>query len=131
MYVPAENIYYETMLRGHAEGSEIYSYSLQRRVIPVSPNSFYAYLQVIIQGLRGLHIEKTASDILGHLERLQGDLADFQDDYRILGGHIHDTVTKYEKASRKLDRLGDKLQLASETPAEKLPAGSTETPDVE
>ncbi|GAI22793.1 unnamed protein product [marine sediment metagenome] len=69
MYIPAENIYYETILGGHAAESEIYSYSLQRRVIPVSPNSFYAYLQVIILGLKGLHVEKTARDILGHLER--------------------------------------------------------------
>jgi len=127
MYIPAENIYYETILRGYAEESEIYSYSLQKRVIPVSPNSFYAYLQVIILGLKGLHIESTAREILGHLGRLQGDLTDFQGDYRILGGHIHDTVTKYEKASRKLDRLGDKLRLAGETHVEELPEGDTQT----
>jgi len=131
MYIPAENIYYETILHGCAEESEIYSYSLQKRVIPVSPNSFYAYLQVIILGLKGLHIEKTACDILGHLGRLQGDLMDFQSDYRILGGHIHDTVTKYEKASRKLDRLGDKLRLASETRVEELPEGDTPTDNEE
>jgi len=127
MYIPAENIYYETILRGYAEESEIYTYSLQKRVIPVSPNSFYAYLQVIILGLKGLHIEKTARDILGHLGRLQGDLMDFQSDYRILGGHIRDTVTKYEKASRKLDRLEDKLRLAGETRVEELPEGDTPT----
>jgi len=127
MYIPAENIYYETILRGYAEVSEIYSYSLQKRVIPVSPNSFYAYLQVIVLGLKGLHIEKTARDILGHLGRLQGDLMDFQDDYKILGGHIHDTVTKYDKASSKLDRLGDKLRLAGEARVEELPEGDNQT----
>ena len=127
MYIPAENIYYETILRGQAEESEIYSYSLQKRVIPVSPNSFYAYLQVIILGLKGLHIEKTARDILGHLGRLQGDLVDFQDDYEILGGHIRHAATKYEEAATKLTRLGDKLQLAGETPVEKLPEKDNET----
>ncbi len=127
MYIPAENVYYETILRGQPEESEIYSYSLQKRVIPVSPNSFYAYLQVIILGLKGLHIEKTACDILGHLGRLQGDLQDFQEDYSTLGGHIRHAATKYEEAATKLTRLGDKLQLAGETPIEKLPEKDNET----
>jgi len=129
MYIPAENVYYETILCGNAEESELYSYSLQKRVIPVSPNSFYAYLQVIILGLKGLHIEKTARDILGHLGRLQGDLQSFQDDYTTLGTHIGHAARKYDEAARKLTRLGDKLQLAGETPVEELPDGSTETPD--
>jgi len=127
MYIPAENVYYETILRGHAEESEIYSYSLQKRVIPVSPNSFYAYLQVIILGLKGLHIEKTARDILGHLGRLQGDLQDFQGDYATLGGHIRHAAQKYDDAERKLARLDEKLQVVGEPPIEKLPEGDTET----
>jgi len=127
MYIPAENVYYETILRGRAEESEIYSYSLQKRVIPVSPNSFYAYLQVIILGLKGLHIESTAREILGHLERLQGDLQDFQEDYDTLGTHIGHASRKYDEAARKLTRLDDKLRLAGEAPAEKLPEESTET----
>ncbi|MFC2021994.1 DNA recombination protein RmuC [Chloroflexota bacterium] len=129
MYIPAENVYYETILRGHAEESDIYSYSLQKRVIPVSPNSLYAYLQVIILGLKGLHIEKTARDILGHLGRLQGDLQDFQGEYTTLGGHIRHAAQKYDDAATKLARLGDKLQLVGETPIEKLPEADAETPD--
>jgi len=129
MYIPAENIYYETILRGQAEESEVYSYSLQKRVIPVSPNSFYAYLQVIILGLNGLHIEKAAREIQGHLGRLQGELTDFQEDYDTLGTHIGHAARKYEDARRKLTTLADKLQLAGETPVEKLPEMSIETHD--
>jgi DNA recombination protein RmuC len=127
MYIPAENVYYETILRGHAEESEIYSYSLQKRVIPVSPNSLYAYLQVIILGLKGLHIEAAANEIRGRLGRLQGDLANFQEDYATLGGHIRHAAQKYDEADRKLTKLGDKLQLAGEAPIEKLPEGDAET----
>jgi len=126
MYIPAENVYYETILQGCAEESEIYAYSIQKRVIPVSPNSFYAYLQVIVQGLKGLHIEQTAREILGYLQRLQGDLVDFQDDYRIVGTHIRNAAGKYDEASRKLTRFGDKLELASRTPVEKLPEADAE-----
>ena len=128
MYIPAENVYYETILRGKEE-SEIYSYSLQKRVIPVSPNSFYAYLQVITLGLKGLHIEKSARDILGHLGRLQGDLADFQEDYATLGTHIGHAARKYEEANRKLTKLDEKLQLTGETPIAELPEGSPENRD--
>jgi len=127
MYIPAENVYYETMIRAQAGESEVFSYALQKRVIPVSPNSFYAYLQVIILGLKGLHIEQTAHEILGHLGRLQGDLVDFQEDYATLGGHIRHAAGKYDDAARKLTRLSDKLQGVSETPVEKLPEGDTET----
>jgi len=121
MYVPAENIYYETILQ-----SDIYSECLRKKVFLVSPNSFNAYLQAIVLGLKGLRIERATREILGRLERLQGDLKNFQDDYDTLGGHIRHTVRKYEEASAKLTRLGDKLQLAAETPVKELPEARTE-----
>ena len=128
MYIPAENIYYETIIRGAGEG-DIFSYSLNKRVIPVSPNSFYAYLQVIVQGLKGLHFEKEAGEILGYVKRLQGDFGDFQHDYGVVGEHIRHAANKYDEASRKLARFGDKLQLTGETPVEKLPEGDSGTHD--
>jgi len=130
MYIPAENIYYETIIRG-TEQSDIYAYSLKKKVVPVSPNSFYAYLQVVVQGLKGLHFEKAAGEILSYVSRLQNDLNDFQHDYEILGGHINHAANKYDEAGRKLARFGDKLQLAGETPIEKLPENGKETPEQE
>ncbi len=123
MYIPAENVYYETVLRDGTEENEVYSYALRKRVIPVSPNSFYAYLQVIILGFKGLHIEQTAGEILGQLGRLQGDLDDFQVEYDTLGGHIRHAATKYDDAERKLSLLGDKLRLTGETRIGRLPDG--------
>ena len=126
MYIPAENVYYETIIRG-SEDSDIFSYSLEKKVIPVSPNRFYAYLQVIVQGLKGLHFEKAAGEILAYVRRLQSDFDDFQQDYEVVGGHIHHAANRYDEASRKLARFGDKLQRASETPVEELPEGDVET----
>jgi len=120
MYIPAENIYYETILRGCAEEGEIYSYAVRQRVIPVSPNSLYAYLQVIVQGLKGLHIEQTAREIMGQLERLQGELVDFKADYRVIGTHIRNAASKYDEANRKLSRFGDKLELTSRAHMEEI-----------
>jgi len=124
MYIPAENIYYETIVQ-----SEIYSYCLQKRVFPVSPNSFYTYLKTIAIGFKGLQITKFAQEILGRLQGLQSDFEDFQDDYEVVGGHIRHAANKYDEASRKLARFGDKLQLTGETPVEKLPEGDTGTHD--
>jgi DNA recombination protein RmuC len=60
--IPAENVYYETITKDEASGEEkgILNYALKKKVIPVSPNSFFAYLQVIVLGLRGLKIERDA-----------------------------------------------------------------------
>ena len=59
MYVPAENVYYEIIIKDETDAGDepIAAYALAKRVVPVSPNSLYAYLQVIILGLRGLRIE--------------------------------------------------------------------------
>jgi len=123
MYIPAENVYYEAIIRDtqSTEGSDIYSYSLQKRVVLVSPNSFYAYLQVIVLGLKGLRFETAAHEILGYISRLQGDLKDFEQDYEVIGGHIRHAASKYDAASRKLGRFEDKLRLAAESPAGELP----------
>lgn len=108
MYIPAENVYYETVLKDE-EGEGLYPYALQKRVIPVSPNSFYAYLQVIIHGLKGLHIEEKAREIVDYLSRLRADEDRFRQDFEILGTHIENARKKYEDAQRKLVRFEDKL----------------------
>ncbi|UCG10587.1 MAG: DNA recombination protein RmuC [Dehalococcoidia bacterium] len=122
MYVPAENIYYETILQ-----PDIYSECLEKRVFLVSPNSFNAYLQAIVLGLRGLRIERATREILGRLQRLQGEFGSFQRDYETLGGHIHRAAAKYDEASFRLTRLGDKLQLTGEAAPRELPEGDEET----
>jgi len=111
LYIPAENVYYETIIKDEplCEEEGICSYALSKRVIPVSPNSFYAYLQALVLGLKGLRIEKAAEEILGNLTRLHGDLSKFREDFEILGKHLSNSRAKYEEAEKKLDRLGDKL----------------------
>jgi DNA recombination protein RmuC len=113
MYIPAENIYYETIVRCPqlSEESDIYFHCLKKRVFPVSPNSFYAYLQAIVLGLKGLQVEKSARDILGRLERLQAGFQSFQDDYEIIGRHISHAAAKHTEAAGKLNALSGRLEL--------------------
>ncbi|MFN3966518.1 MAG: DNA recombination protein RmuC [Endomicrobiia bacterium] len=116
MYIPAENVYYETIIKDDSlEEKTISSYALEKRVIPVSPNSFYAYLQVIVLGLKGMKIEKNALTILEHLERLKGDFARFRDDFETLGKHISSAKSKYDDSEKKLTRLEEKLLSSGES----------------
>jgi len=109
--VPAENVYYETIIRDDDVGGEraLAAYALERRVVPVSPNSFYAYLQAIVLGLRGLRIEARAEEVMGQLSRLAGDLGRLRDDFRLMGKHLGNAQQAYAVAERRLDRLGTKL----------------------
>jgi len=129
MYIPAENVYYETILKDESFGEErsLLSYALQKRVIPVSPNSFYAYLQVIVLGLKGLQIEKSALLIFQALTQLRGDLVRFKNDFQILGTHLVNAKSKFDDSEKRLDKFSDRLELMSgDKPAELLEEKSSE-----
>lgn len=123
MYIPAENIYYETILKDESFGEDrsIFSYAIQKRVIPVSPNSFFAYLQVIVLGLKGLQIEKSAKSIFQALARLQGDLSRFKTDFQMLGTHLVNAKGRFDDAEKRLERFSDKLEIVSGDDMEQLP----------
>jgi DNA recombination protein RmuC len=123
MYIPAENVYYETILKDETFGEErsIYSNALKKRVIPVSPNSFYAYLQVIVLGLKGLQIEKEAQSLFQSLSRLQGDLGRFKKDFQVLGSHLVNAKTKFDDADKRLEKFADKLEGVSSEEPKQLP----------
>jgi len=121
MYIPAENVYYETILKDEALGEDrsLYSHALRKRVIPVSPNSFFAYLQVIVYGLKGMEIEKSAQVIYQTLTQLRGDLTRFQNDFQVLGTHLANAKSRFDEAEKRLVKFSDRLELASgEKPAE-------------
>jgi len=109
MYVPAENVYYEVIIK-----EDLFSYCMSKKVIPVSPNTFYAYLQVICIGLKGLKIEENAKSILKHLSTLSGELGRFRDDFELVGRHIANAHTKFEDSQRRIDRFSDRLSTISE-----------------
>ncbi|MCM8797767.1 MAG: DNA recombination protein RmuC, partial [Candidatus Omnitrophica bacterium] len=110
MYIPAENVYYETIIK-----EDLFSYSLNKRVIPVSPNTFYAYLQVICLGLKGLEIEENAKDILKNLSSLSLEIDRFREDFNILGAHLSNAGTKYHDAQRRIERIAQRIADIQET----------------
>jgi len=106
MFIPAENVYYELIVR---DQSDLYEHCLAKRVIPVSPNSFYAYLQVIVQGLRGFQISEQAKQVLAQLQQVENDLTRLESDFTKIGSHLRDAHSSFEKSDLRLQRLKKKV----------------------
>ena len=126
MYVPAENIYYETVVKYAGDTQDVLQYSLDRKIIPVSPNLLYAYLMTVVMGLHGLQIERQAAEIQQNLKRLNASFADYVSNWDILGKHLRNAYSQYDEGQKKLDRFGlqlDQIQGASEDNAQE---GQTE-----
>jgi len=111
MYLPAENVYYEAVLAPDSDAADLADYAFrQRRVIPVSPNSFYAYLQVVLAGIRGLKVEENAKRILASLDQLGGELGKVREDFDKLGKHLNNALSSHAGVTGRLDRFERTLQ---------------------
>ena len=111
MYIPVEAVYYELAC---GKTGALLSYAHERRVFPVSPTTFTAYLQVIAFGLRGMQIEERAHEVMGYVAELSRDFDRFSDDFDKIGTHIGHAQSKYHEAGKRLDRFGSKLERAVE-----------------
>jgi len=122
MYVMAENVYYEVIIKDEDLGDEdsVFRYAIKNKVIPVSPNSFYGYLQTILFGLRGMQVEQQAQEILKNLARLEGDFERVMNDFTVMGKHLKDSLTKFEDTEKRMIKFNDKLD--SLTEKEDIPA---------
>lgn len=111
MYLPSESIYYE-LVCGKTGG--LYTHALGKRVFPVSPTTFHAYLLVITLGLKGLQIEQHAQDVMAYCAQLGKDFERFRADFEVVGKHIGHAQAKYGEADRRLERFGMNLERAAE-----------------
>lgn len=135
MYVPAENVYYETIIKDDEdEDHALFRYALSKRVVPVSPNSFYAYLQTILLGLRGMQVEERAQEILDALSRLRGDFQKLQENFRVLGKHLTNAQGSYVETEKTFDKFETKLsqiEASSAQESSRRSIGETATRDAQ
>jgi DNA recombination protein RmuC len=114
-YIPAENVYYETIVKYAGETHDILQYCFDKKVIPVSPNLLYTYLMTVVMGLHGLQIEKQAAEIRQNLKKLNASFGDFGSNWEVLGKHLRNAYSQYDEGQKKLDRFGMHLdQIQSE-----------------
>jgi len=118
MYVPAENVYYETIVRNDDDPFQLYRYCLDKRVIPVSPNSLYAYLQTIMVGLKGMQVSQRAETIVREIESLRIELEKFTKAYETVGAHIRNASSKLEEGSKLLNKVELRVESLSGDGAE-------------
>ncbi|MBL8014738.1 MAG: DNA recombination protein RmuC [Candidatus Doudnabacteria bacterium] len=109
MFVPADGLYYDLLVQKvgvidvNQEG--LIEYAFKRRVIMVSPTTFFAYLQTVLQGLRALRIEESTKEIQKQVEKLQKHLYSYSDVYQKLGKSLNVTVNAYNNATRELVKV--------------------------
>jgi DNA recombination protein RmuC len=103
-------VYYEITVQQEGDEEAIAAYALSRRVVPVSPNTLFAYLQVIILGLKGLRIEANAREIQNDLARLGGDLGKVREPLGKVGTHLGNAQKQFDEAQRAMDRFDTRLE---------------------
>ena len=108
MYVPAENVYYQAFIQSEDE-LNLLAYAFSKKIIPVSPSSFYAYLQVILFGLKGLEIEKSAKEIQKNVAGLQGSFTQMREAYDKVGVHLRHAQSSFDLGDKRLGSIEYKL----------------------
>ena len=117
MYIPAENVYYEAVLRAEdpEDAKSVLGHAMRRRVIPVSPHTFYAYLLVILHGLKGMRVEQQAREIEERLGALRQQFDAFWAAFETVGAHLANAQKKFEESERHAGRVRDRFDAITGT----------------
>lgn len=110
MFIPHEAIYYDLLINKIGAVAEDTESIIQRaagkyRVIIVSPTSFLAYLQTVMQGLKALQIEEQAQEIKIRVADLGRHLAAYDGFFKSLGKNLGTTVNEYNLADKELAKI--------------------------
>jgi DNA recombination protein RmuC len=121
MYLPTEGVYYELVCNRIGGDANPVEHAHRRKVIPVSPGSFYAYLLTLAQGFKGLQIEEHAREVMTYVADLQHDFDKFKGDFETLGRHLGHAQAKYGDSEKRLSRFETKLERATESDLPETP----------
>ena len=122
MFIPHEAIYYDLLINKIGAVTEETDNLIQRaankyKVIIVSPTSFLAYLQTVLQGLKALQIEETAKDIIKRVDELGTHLKRYEEYHAKLGASLGTVVNHYNNSGKELKKVDkDVLRITGEAP---------------
>jgi len=107
MYIPSEAVYYEIV-----NDVSLFDYAGKKRVLPVSPMTFYAYMKAILMSFEGQKIEQKARQILAAIRAIQKDYNKVEDNLSVLGRHIQNAYNQMSNVFSGFTQLGQKLSSA-------------------
>jgi len=118
MYVPAEGVFYEAILREEPDGSTepTLDYARRRRVLLASPHTFWAYLSAVAHGLRGVALEERQREVLDALAGLQQEVGAFFDAFDLARRHLLNAERQLQEAERLGYRLQDRVGMLQALP---------------
>ena len=109
MFIPSEGIYYDLLVNQvgalKVNTHDLIEYAFRKNVIIVSPTSFYAYLQTVLQGLNALQIEERAKEIRKYVEQLGKHLNAYEEYHNKLGNTLGTTINHYNAASKEFKKI--------------------------
>ncbi len=115
MYIPSESVYYEVV-----NSSSLFDYAQTKRVLPVSPMTFYAYMRAILMSFEGQKIEQQAKRILQTIKAVQKDYAKVEDNLGVLGRHVTNAYNQMNTVVGSVTMLGQKLRSFNSLEDEKI-----------
>ncbi len=120
MFIPSESLYYDLLIGDVGTGSsarDLIEYAFRdKKVIIVSPTSFMAYLQTVLQGLRSLQIEEQAKEIQVRVGQLGRHISAYDSFMQKLGGSLGTTVGHFNTAHKELKKIDkDIVKIAGTT----------------
>ena len=118
MYIPSESIYYEIV-----NNQALFDYAGEKRVLPVSPTTFYAYLKAILMSFEGQKIEDQAKEILSSLRAIKSDYGKVEENLNVLQKHLTNSYNMMGNVFSSFSQLGQKISSTQNlgTPIDKTP----------
>ncbi len=136
MFIPSEGIFYDLISNQvgaiKANTQDLVEYAFRdKRVIIVSPTSFLAYLQTVLQGLRALQIEESAKEIRKRVEMLEKHLLAYAEYLQKLGGHLSTSVNAYNGACKEFAKIDKDVLKITDGEREKIEMARIDKPSAE
>ena len=116
MYIPSESIYYDLVLREEEGEPDLRAYCAERKVIPASPNTLLAYLQIVSLGVRGLAMQERTRELQQGVAAVRREFERFVELHDQLGRHLENATKKFDETDRALSRASSAIETLAQAP---------------